>query len=81
MAARRTTAPTASSFTLRRLPEATTPTLFRRNAKRYLERWGERVRRDDLEIYAEDGLLELVPGDLYPLELRVDPLPGDGRRG
>lgn len=48
--------------------------LFRRNAERYLERWGSRVRRDDLEIYAEDGLFEVVPGDLYPLELRVDPL-------
>jgi GT2 family glycosyltransferase len=48
--------------------------LFRRNAERYFERWGDHVRRDDLEVYAEDGLLELVPGDLYPLELRVDPL-------
>jgi GT2 family glycosyltransferase len=48
--------------------------LFRRNAERYLERWGDRVSRDDLEVYAEDGLLDLVPGDLYPLELRVDPL-------
>jgi GT2 family glycosyltransferase len=47
--------------------------LFRRNAARYLERWADRVRRDDLETYVEDGLLELVPGDLYPLELRVDP--------
>jgi GT2 family glycosyltransferase len=48
--------------------------LFRLNADRYLERWGDLVRRDDLKVYAEDGLLELVPGDLYPLELRVDPL-------
>ena len=48
--------------------------LFGRNAARYLERWRDRVRRDDLEIYSEDGLIELVPGDLYPLELRVDPL-------
>jgi GT2 family glycosyltransferase len=48
--------------------------LFRRNADRYLERWRDRIRRDDLETYAEDGLLELVPGDLYPLELRLDPL-------
>ena len=48
--------------------------LFRRNAEHYLERWGHRVRRDDLDVYADDGLLELVPGDLYPLELRVDPL-------
>jgi GT2 family glycosyltransferase len=47
--------------------------LFRRNADRFLGRWADRIRRDDLEIYAQDGLLELVPGDLYPLELRVDP--------
>jgi GT2 family glycosyltransferase len=47
--------------------------LFRKNADRYLKRWGDRVRRDDLEIYAGDGLLDLVPGDLYPLELRTDP--------
>lgn len=47
--------------------------LFRKNAERYLERWGDRVHRDDLAIYAGDGLLDLVPGDLYPLELRVDP--------
>jgi hypothetical protein len=50
------------------------PDLFRRNTERYLERWRGRVRRDDLETYAEDGLLEVVPGDLYPLELRIDPL-------
>jgi GT2 family glycosyltransferase len=47
--------------------------LFRRNANRYLERWRDRIRRDDLETYTQDALLELVPGDLYPLELRVDP--------
>ena len=49
------------------------PELFHRNAEHYLQRWGERARRDDVETYMEDGLLELVPGDLYPLELRVDP--------
>jgi len=45
--------------------------LFRRNAELYLERWGERVRRDDIDTYLADGLMEIVPGDLYPLELRV----------
>jgi GT2 family glycosyltransferase len=49
------------------------PELFRRNAERYLARWGSRIRRDDVVVYAEDGLLELVPSDLYPLELRIDP--------
>jgi GT2 family glycosyltransferase len=47
--------------------------LSTRNLERLLRRWRGHVRRDDLEIYAEDGLLELIPGDLYPLELRVDP--------
>jgi GT2 family glycosyltransferase/SAM-dependent methyltransferase len=58
--------------------EATTrrgyPDLFDANAERLLKRWRDRIRRDDLEIYAEDGLLELAPGDLYPLDVRVDPL-------
>jgi GT2 family glycosyltransferase len=49
------------------------PELFRRNAAVYLERWGNRVRPDDLDIYAEDGLLKLIPGDLYPLDLDVSP--------
>jgi GT2 family glycosyltransferase len=48
--------------------------LDRRNVALYFDRWGERVRRDDLEVYAADGLIDLVPGDLYPLELRVDPI-------
>jgi GT2 family glycosyltransferase len=47
--------------------------LFRRNAEEYLERWRDRVRRDDLENYVADGLLEILPGDLYPQELRVCP--------
>jgi GT2 family glycosyltransferase/SAM-dependent methyltransferase len=47
---------------------------FQRNLDRLLERWREHIRRDDLEIYAEDGLLEVVPSDLYPLDLKVDPL-------
>jgi GT2 family glycosyltransferase len=50
--------------------------LFQRNAALFLERWGDRVHRDDIEFYAQDGLLEIVPGDVYPLELRVSPLLG-----
>jgi GT2 family glycosyltransferase/SAM-dependent methyltransferase len=50
------------------------PDHFQRNLEHLLERWRDQIRRDDLEIYAEDGLLELMPGDLYPLDLRVDPL-------
>ena len=48
--------------------------LFGRNAERYFDRWGGLIRRDDLEVYAEDGLLELVPGDLYPITVRIDPM-------
>jgi GT2 family glycosyltransferase len=48
--------------------------LFRRNSKRFLARWSETVAQDDLATYVEDGLLRIVPGDLYPLELEVDPL-------
>jgi Glycosyltransferase like family 2 len=55
--------------------------VFRRNAEFLLERWRDRVSRDDLAIYAEDGLLELVPGDLYPLELRVHPSLATVREG
>jgi GT2 family glycosyltransferase len=55
--------------------------LDRRNAMRLLERWRDRVSRDDFEIFTEDGLLELVPGDLYPLELRVDPSLATLRQG
>jgi hypothetical protein len=48
--------------------------LHRRNAELYLRRWSDKVRSDELSVYAEDGLLEIVPGDLYPLQLRVSPL-------
>jgi GT2 family glycosyltransferase len=55
--------------------------LFRRNVARYLDRWGETVRRDDLETYAEDGLLAVVPGDLYPRSFKLDPTLGSVDEG
>jgi GT2 family glycosyltransferase len=47
---------------------------FQRSVARYRERWRERVLRDDLAIYAEDGLLRLEYGEAYPLRLSVSPL-------
>jgi GT2 family glycosyltransferase len=39
----------------------------------YRERWRERVRRDDLAIYAEDGLIEVEYPSAYPLRISVSP--------
>jgi GT2 family glycosyltransferase len=47
---------------------------FARNAKLFLARWGDVVRQDDIETYVNDGVLKISPGDVYPLELYVDPL-------
>ncbi|HXV06353.1 MAG TPA: glycosyltransferase family 2 protein [Solirubrobacterales bacterium] len=46
---------------------------FERSLALYRERWRERVRRDDLSIYAEDGLIEVEYADSYPLRLSVSP--------
>ena len=46
---------------------------FGRNAQRYLARWQGRVEHDELETYADDGLLKVQPGDVYPLRLSVAP--------
>jgi GT2 family glycosyltransferase len=46
---------------------------FERSVAVYRERWRDRARRDDLSIYAEDGLLELEYTDAYPLRLSVSP--------
>jgi GT2 family glycosyltransferase len=48
--------------------------LFRRNAERYLARWGNVVHQDDISTYVEDGLVRVAASDVYPLDLRVDPL-------
>jgi GT2 family glycosyltransferase/glycosyltransferase involved in cell wall biosynthesis len=39
----------------------------------YLERWGDRVRPDDLDYYLEDGFLSLEYGNYFPFRLHVDP--------
>jgi len=39
----------------------------------YRERWRGHVRRDDLEIYAEDGLIEVEYPSAHPLRISVSP--------
>jgi GT2 family glycosyltransferase len=40
----------------------------------YRQRWRDRVRRDDLEVYAEDGLIEVEYPASHPLRISVSPL-------
>jgi GT2 family glycosyltransferase len=47
---------------------------FKRSVDLYRSRWRESVRRDDLLIYAEDGLLEVEYPASYPLRLSISPL-------
>jgi GT2 family glycosyltransferase len=56
------------------------------NDKVYRDRWAGRVRPDDLEHYAADGLLHVEYGRYYPVSMTVSPLlaaidPGSGRPG
>jgi GT2 family glycosyltransferase len=56
---------------------------FERSLALWRRRWRETVRRDDLEVYAADGLLQLEYAAAYPLRLTVSPRLGivdDGRR-
>lgn len=46
---------------------------FEPSVARYRERWRERVRRDDLETYAADGLLEVEYPNAHPLRISVSP--------
>src|SRR4029077_4705226 len=46
---------------------------FEQSVRLYRERWRERVRRDDLSVYIEDGLLEVEYAESYPLRLAVSP--------
>jgi GT2 family glycosyltransferase len=43
-------------------------------AARFRERWGGRVRPDDLEHFAADGLLRVDYADCHPVRLSVSPL-------
>lgn len=40
------------------------------NLRRFTERWLNRTHRDEVSIYAEDGLITVESGEIYPLVLR-----------
>src|SRR5262249_53948729 len=44
------------------------------NQQYFQQRWGARIRPDELDYYLEDGLLNLQPAVLYPRELTISPL-------
>lgn len=46
---------------------------FEQSLALYRRRWRQGVRRDDLALYAEDGLLEAEYADSYPLRLEISP--------
>jgi len=46
---------------------------FEASVARYRERWRDRVTRDDLALYAADGLIEMEYPDSYPLRMAVSP--------
>jgi GT2 family glycosyltransferase len=55
---------------------------FERSLELYRLRWRDSVRRDDLSVYAADGLLELEYAADYPLRLEISPrlaIVDDGR--
>jgi GT2 family glycosyltransferase len=55
---------------------------FERSLELYRSRWRDSVRRDDLSVYADDGLLELEYAASYPLRLEISPrlaIVDDGR--
>jgi GT2 family glycosyltransferase len=47
---------------------------FETSVALYRERWRERVRRDDLAIYAADGLIEVEYPSAHPLRISISPL-------
>ncbi|HEX5593782.1 MAG TPA: glycosyltransferase family 2 protein [Solirubrobacterales bacterium] len=54
---------------------------FEVSVERYRGRWRDRVVRDDLAIYAEDGLLEVEYPSAHPLRISVSPLLASIERG
>jgi GT2 family glycosyltransferase len=46
---------------------------FQRSVEIYRERWRDRVKRDDLAIYVEDGLLAVEYAEAYPLRMAISP--------
>jgi GT2 family glycosyltransferase len=47
---------------------------FERSLALWRERWRDRVGRDDISVYAQDGLLEFEYPESYPLRVAVSPL-------
>lgn len=47
---------------------------FERSVALYRDRWRERVRRDDLDVYVADGLLHVEYPASHPLRFEIDPL-------
>ncbi len=47
---------------------------FERSVDLYRNRWRDSVRRDDLSVYAEDGLIEVEYPASYPLRFSIAPL-------
>jgi GT2 family glycosyltransferase len=47
---------------------------FKRSVDLYRSRWRASVRRDDLSVYAEDGLIEVEYPASYPLRFSISPL-------
>jgi GT2 family glycosyltransferase len=47
---------------------------FARSVETYRRRWRDSVRRDDLSIYLEDGLLDLEYHASYPMRMSVSPM-------
>jgi GT2 family glycosyltransferase len=46
---------------------------FERSVALYRDRWRQRVRRDDLETYAAEGLIEVEYPSAHPLRISVSP--------
>lgn len=46
---------------------------FAKSVDLYRRRWRERVRCDDLALYAEDGLLAVEYAEAYPLRMTISP--------
>jgi GT2 family glycosyltransferase len=43
------------------------------NHEVYMRRWGDRVQPDDFRYYLEDGLIEVLYPDYYPVEMSISP--------
>jgi GT2 family glycosyltransferase len=47
---------------------------FEASTAQYRERWWHRVQPDDLQYYADDGLLHVAYRELYPVLMAISPL-------